>query len=291
MKRQPDGDISAALLLQGPLPVLPPGVRYLLDALSDENMDFVELAKVMGRFPSIAARIISVANSAWSSPVAKIDSLEMACARLGFGVVRSMAIALAVSAPFDLHACPAFAPEHFWTSAMLSADGAEWLVPLMTSGQVLEPQTARTAGLLHNLGLLLLADRMPEQTNAALAAAAPGVERAVMARIREQCGIGYDEAGGCLGAAWELPPMLVDAMRHRLGPTDDGSRWLHQSPVGVSVTLVAVVCRGATELPSSCLDGSHAIAPDDLQAVFTRLLNKLEKMRELAGVMMAHGTR
>ena len=58
---------------------------------------------------------------------------------------------------------------------------------------------------------------------------------------------------------------------------------LSDIPCWAEVSLTAISRRPT--------DAFMALLGADLQAVFTRLLNKLEKMRELAGVMMAHGTR
>ena len=249
-------------------------------------MDFAELAQVAERFPAIAARIVSVANSAWSSPVNEITCLEQACARLGFNVVRSMAIALVVSAPFDASACPAFSPEKFWGSALLCADCAEWLTPLFGQRADIDQQTARTGGLLHNLGLLLLADRLPEQTHAALVAAADDIEYASVQWTREHCDIAYSEAGGRLAEVWELPGQLVDAMYHRLDARDHGERWLRQSPVGLAVVLVSAVYRGMQELPDSIKQEQLLVEKESLQAVFERCQSRAPRLRELAKALM-----
>ena len=56
------------------VPVIPPGMLHLLNSLTSENLGFVELARVIERYPSIAGRLISLANSAWSAPVSSITS-------------------------------------------------------------------------------------------------------------------------------------------------------------------------------------------------------------------------
>ena len=118
------------------IPVLPPGAPYLLKALTDESLSFVELAAVIERYPTIAARLISLSNSAWSSPVSEITSVEMACSRLGFDVVRSASIALAVSAPFDTSRCQAFDTRFFWCTSLLAADGVAGLVKASKAGDI-----------------------------------------------------------------------------------------------------------------------------------------------------------
>ncbi|MFV9615600.1 MAG: HDOD domain-containing protein, partial [Gammaproteobacteria bacterium] len=123
---QTNNDLANKLTFKQ-IPILPPGVSILFKTLTDDSIGFIELARIIEKFPSIAARLIAVANSSWSSPVTPITSLEMACSRLGFDVVRSTSIALAVAAPFDSNRCPAFNAKYFWTTSLLAADATSWL--------------------------------------------------------------------------------------------------------------------------------------------------------------------
>jgi HD-like signal output (HDOD) protein len=70
------------------VPVLPPGATYLMQALNDDNLGFREIAAAVEKMPSIAARILALANSAWSAPARPILALDEACGRLGIKVVQ-----------------------------------------------------------------------------------------------------------------------------------------------------------------------------------------------------------
>ncbi len=83
----------------------PSALPYLLEKLAQQEIEYDDLAETIERFPSIVARLISVANSAWSSPRSPITSLRRACTHLGLALTRSIAISLAVSAPFSLNRC------------------------------------------------------------------------------------------------------------------------------------------------------------------------------------------
>ena len=195
------------------VPVLPPGAPFLLEALHDDDLSFTAIARAIERVPSVAARLLALANSAWSSPASPVTSIEVACARLGLRVVRTASIALAVSQPFNPARCPAFIAATFWTTALLNAEAASWLAQ-----QFLPPaqSTVRTAGLLANLGLVWLAEALPAETALALDTAdriAPGSTDRCLA---ERCGLGYVEAGTLLAEAWRLPENLRDAIARQL---------------------------------------------------------------------------
>lgn len=196
------------------LPVLPPGAPFLIQNLSDDSIDFKELAQTIELFPTISARLIALANSAWSSPVNEITSLEMACSRLGLKVTRSVGIALAVAAPFDGSRCPHFSAQYFWYNAMMVAEASTIVMSMYEQKNELDDSTFRTAGLLHNLGLLLLVDQLPEQVDDSLKLVNQGKCKNLQQALLHRLGCDNSDAGRLLGTSWQLPEPLITAMAH-----------------------------------------------------------------------------
>lgn len=264
------------------LPEQPSALPYLLQALSDNDIDYHELAAVMERFPSIAARLIFLANSAWSAPRTPIASLEPACIKLGLRLVRPVSISLAVSGPFNPLRCPIFDPQRFWCSAFLVADGAAWLSSCTQSVTNLDPKTVHTAGLLHSLGLLWLAENMPQETACALEAATADDTASVNMILRQMANTDIREVGGCLGRAWKLPYVLIVAMEHHGNPGYDGVEWQTAALVRSAVGMVAALHRGVECPPEEGGLGSLDIAWTDQEDVFAKLAGKLEDTVKLA---------
>ncbi len=264
------------------IPILPSGVPNLLKSLTDENIDFFELARIIERFPTIAGRLMALANSAWSSPVSTVTSLEMACSRLGFGVVRSASIALAVASPFNPSRCPRFNAETFWSNALMTADAASWLAPVATSVNGLESSTARTAGLLHNLGLLWLADQLPDEVDQAFLMLKENSSSSLKQALSELIGFDDAQAGGHLGSTWNLPEPLVMAMAHYNEPNFQGTYWETASLVGVATTLVSAIQQDASCPISDVRLKNLGITTSSVEKVFIQLTQQLEKIRELA---------
>ena len=238
---------------------MPSGVSCLLQALTDENIDNNKLKAVIGRFPSIAARLLFLANSAWAAPPVPVTSLEMACARLGLNIVRSVSIALAISSPFNPMRCAAFDAERYWCMALLAADGSACLASFVR-GVDLDIQTIRTAGLLHNLGLLWLADNRPLETAHALEVA---IDESISLNqaLRQVAGTDYCEVGGCLGDMWALPEVLVVAMREHCNHGYNGADWQCAALVRRVAAMVSAVYKGAEQLPESLYSEQLNIDP------------------------------
>ena len=149
------------------LPSLAKNIHVLMQALSEESLTYKQLAEVIKHYPVITTRIIFLANSPWSAPIAPINSIEQACSRLGISMVKSISIALSIASSFDTGKCKGFCMVRYWTTSMLVAEGAGLLaakLPNNPNHNELE-LTAQTSGVLHNLGLLWLANSLPLETS------------------------------------------------------------------------------------------------------------------------------
>lgn len=263
------------------LPVLPSALPHLLNVLDDPDADSCVLAEIIQHFPSIAVRLIALVNSAWCAPMEQITSIERACTHLGLGLVRTISMSLAIMAPFNPSRCTEFKAETYWCSTFLVADGAARLAACVDNGVDLSAETARAAGLFHNLGLLWLADALPLETETALATAR-AEDISLNEALRDSCKTDVCQIGGILGRAWGLPEDLVAAMERRNDPSFEGNGW-----------EIATLVRGATEIvaevisedPSPAADrrlGQLAIDPDDHDRVKGKLADKLEDTVNLA---------
>ncbi len=205
-------DITIAEKMQSlRLPAFPHGISNLLKTLGDNNVEIEAMVAIIETFPSITAKLLSLANSSWSAPQHEITSLHDACTRLGLNVVRSVSIALAIAEPFDTNRCKEFSIQKFWSHTLLLTEAAALLAQQKEQAFV---QTARTAAILHALGLVWLADNFPRETGMAIQCSqnADCLNNCLIDAI----GIGYDQAGAMLAEALGLPEPLASVMaNHR----------------------------------------------------------------------------
>lgn len=271
-------DLAHGIVVDGNIPVLPPGIPRLLHALADDDVNFRDLTHLLEEFPSIAGRLIAVANSAWATPVTPVLSLLDACARLGLSVVRGLAIALSVTAPFNVHRCPNFDPGRFWSTALLTADGAEMFGRFMAQGGDDAP-LLRTAGLLHHLGLLWLADRYPAETGRALTEYAETPSVNLARALRGITGTDYCDVGSRLARAWGLPKPLSDVMCFHRDPDYRGEHRDLVRAVGDSARLVRRLYDPSEDNAVIC---APPMEPAQCQAVFDRLQQRFDVTVKMA---------
>src|SRR5207248_559457 len=119
---------------------------------------------------------------------------------------------------------------------------------LVTPGE--DAEYAFTAGLLHDIGKLVLAAARPAELGAVLGEAV-SANRPLHELEAELCGVTHAETGAYLLALWGLPSPIVDAVARHHSPAEVGEPSLDAAgAVAVANALVAeleprVVNRGA----------------------------------------------
>ena len=266
------------------IPSLPKEVHHLIMALTNEAIEFRQLTKIIEAHPSIAARLIALANSAWASPVIPVTTIESACVRLGFSIVRSVSIGLAVLSPFNISKCPKFDIQRYWTSSMLVADGAALLAAGMPQNDQLE-QTVRTAGILHNFGLLCLAHQMPIETQHALSRVSEDPELNLSSALRQTIQTDYCEVGALIIDTLGIPQRLAIAVRYHRDFSYQGEYWELSKLVGYSVMIASALCDNQEILPQFEAISEIPLSDDFKKGVFNTLRERLGKTFELANLM------
>lgn len=284
---QTNNDLASRLNTEN-IPVLPSGVFDLFKTLTDDSICFNDLAAILEKFPSIAARLIAVANSPWSSPISPVTSLEMACSRLGFDVVRSTSIALSVAAPFDPNRCPNFNAKYYWTTALLAADATSWLHASSKSIEA-ELPTVRTAGLIHNLGLLLLVDQLSDEVGKAIKLTEESENLNLSDALVYTLGFDHCDAGLVLGRAWGFPEPLIEAMSGNASD-EKGEQFTGEitNIVGVAVSMIQSLQYNLRpwSIPQAQLEQLQ-IPPGEATRVFERLTLQLDQVQGMAETLFS----
>ncbi len=210
------------------LPPLPAIAGRLLDLVANDECDIGELSALIEQDPGLAARIIGIANSAYFGRPTGICSVADAIVRvLGLNLVRSIAIGIALSKPFDPSACPEFQLERYWYRAIQTANLCGRLAPRARLSEDLR-RCLFLCGLLHNLGQLVLVHAFPDRMGRVFRDWAIAPERGLLALENEQLAMTEIEAGAILARRWQLPGPVTDVIEFRREP------WL----AGASAPLV-----------------------------------------------------
>ncbi len=182
------------------------GASRLVALLVDPDVDVERVLAELDRDPALAARVLKVANSPFYGRAGQVGTVRHAVALLGLTAVRSIAAAGCLDRLVPARGGPAFRAERFRRHSLAVAVAARELARLLHPDVAAE---AYMAGLLHDVGVLVLLRAAPEATARFDAQAGP--DDGLQAE-RDALGATHEDAGRLLAQAWQMPPWLVAAL-------------------------------------------------------------------------------
>jgi len=186
------------------IPTIPVVLVRILEVVDGERTCVRDLVEVVEKDKALTGRILRLSNSAFFGFARKVSTLSRAVMLLGFSTVKNLALGVKVWEALTGGRTGADM-EGLWIHSSLVAVASRLLSRRL---KLPDPEEAFTAGLLHDIGKVVLAIRFPEQYQALLATAGG---QAGSEAEREALGIDHAQVGGWLAESWTLPPVIVAA--------------------------------------------------------------------------------
>jgi HD-like signal output (HDOD) protein/ActR/RegA family two-component response regulator len=242
------------------LPSLPRTYEALTQGLADPDTSLQKLARIVEQDVGVSAKILQLVNSAFFGIAHSVTNIEHAVVYLGINTIRSLVLSLEIFRVFAPEApVPGFDLESLHAHARLTAHIAARLpVPKHLS------EITVAAGMLHDVGKLVLAWKFPDRFKRLLAQAAE--EHLPLYRVEErEHGFSHAEIGGYLLGLWGLPYILVEAVALHHGP----NRVPHEYFDAVSAVHVGNLLAHELDPPSPEKSSQHDAmpSPEELQAL------------------------
>lgn len=194
------------------LPALPYLAHEVMLAVNEKDPSTAAVAEALAREPGLSARVVAMANAAQYAHRPPVYAIDDAVARLGLKRVRALAASVLLARVFDPSHCAGFDAGRFWRASIATAFTAARLSPYIAPEE--DEAAAYLGGLLHNIGLLLLAHAFPLETGAALREESPRGNATLGARLVARLGRDHRQAGALLLEAWHVPSPLVHIAAH-----------------------------------------------------------------------------
>jgi HD-like signal output (HDOD) protein/signal transduction histidine kinase len=192
----------------GKIPSPPQLLLRLLQLVDNDSTTTGELATLVSQDPGLATRILSVANSPALRRGTELRSLDNCLIALGTRLVRSIATCLSIQNLFDRRSnLSASDLSAFWSHSLLVAELSRDLAA--TTGSA-HPDEAYLAGLLHDIGQLVLLAALGEPYAQLLAAHAD--ENALQTMEIERFDTHHGEIGTWLADKWQLDSTFADGI-------------------------------------------------------------------------------
>lgn len=207
-----DVDVEA-LISPDSLPNIPAIGAQLLALAQRDDSSLEDMAGLVEQDPVLAAKLISIASSAFYGMKPSSSIKDIVVRVFGVDKLRSLALAVLAAGSFRLNNCPAFSLERFWILSLGVAQLANDFYREM--GKTTEVQAdIYLAGLLHNIGRLVLIQCFPHKMQALLEPLQKHpAPQELLAMEKLRLGVDTSEAGALLLARWQLPRAVSLIMR------------------------------------------------------------------------------
>jgi putative nucleotidyltransferase with HDIG domain len=197
------------------LPTLPELARQMLCNLDDEDSSLDAICEKVAQDQALAAKTLKLANSTMYGANSKVVTLQQAVAMLGVKNVKNLIRMTSLTNSFPVSRCRGFDFKAFWRHSVATAICAE----LISRTLHMKHDFAFTAGLLHDIGRLVLVTRFPKE-----------YEKVLDCQTQKDChlidaeqailGIDHVSAGLILAVHWKFADAIQDAIRGHHAPDD-----------------------------------------------------------------------
>lgn len=198
------------------MPAFPKSVHQVLKLASDVNCSQKDLVEVIKKDPVFTLKILRLVNSAYFGLSREITSINHASVYLGLNTLKNVALGLAAVGAMPKTNIAGLDMGGFWLHSLAVATGTRMLGSMLGVSRD-EAADYFAAGLLHDIGKVVLALYMPEEFKQVKDYLG---EHGTSQCDAEKAAIGatHSEIGALLADRWNLPPDLHDAIAHHHTP-------------------------------------------------------------------------
>jgi len=236
-----DDSIRRTVTGLGDLPSGPRTYRALTQSLLDPDVKLQQVAKIIEQDVGVSAKVLQLVNSAFFGISHPMTNIQSAVSYLGINTLKSLVLSVEIFQAFKLEReLPGFSLEKLQYHARFTAHIAGRLpVPKHLA------DVAVVAGMLHDLGKLILAWKLSKRFEAKLEEALEA--HCPVYQVEERTdGFSHAEIGAYLLGLWGLPYSVVEGVALHHGP----NRVPHREFDAVSAVYVANLLAHELEVSS-----------------------------------------
>ncbi len=194
------------------LPTLPVILSRLNTMLADPDTSISKLKRVIETDQAITSKLLKLVNSAFYGFRARISNIPHALALLGFNSVRNAIISITIFDAFSKGAdTDGWNPRDFWKHSMSVAVISRFLAG---KSRVAVPDDAFVAGLLHDIGKLIMAQYFSEKFSRVVSLMKEQGRSFAQAEKSDYPPFDHARIGGYIAEKWQFPKSLTEAIQY-----------------------------------------------------------------------------
>lgn len=192
------------------LPSLPSLYTRIIEILQSDDPSLQKIGEIVSEDIAMSAKVLQLVNSSFFGIARRISNPVQAVMFLGLETVKALVLSVQIFAKWESSKVKGFDIETLWHHSMTTGAMAKRLAETERLSSR-EADEAFTAGLLHDVGKLILAASLPDAYQKVLTTSK--AQRIPLWEAEEQTfGTSHAEVGAYLLGLWGLPTSIVEAV-------------------------------------------------------------------------------
>ena len=218
-ERMENSTVKTTLMRMGTLPSVPVLYWRIMEEINSAEPSVEKVAQIISKDPGMTAKVLKLVNS-HTSPKDRVSNIMYATHMLGLENLKSFVLVAELfenvrqeelSESFDVDA--------LWQHGLTVGECAKSIAEFETTDRRIIDDSY-TAGLLHDIGLLILASKLPDEFDEVLQEARNNGITLIQAE-KNVLGVTHAEVGAYLLDLWGLADDIVRGISHHFFPSGD----------------------------------------------------------------------
>ena len=205
------------------LPTPPIVFSQIQKVLNDPNVSAAQVASILSEDPAMSVKVLKLTNSAFYGLAREVESVKHAVVIVGLEAIKNLVLAASVLDMFKGKQIDSEYQEAFWRHSLAVGSCSRLLARQVRSRGMIDPDAAFSAGLLHDIGKMIIAAFLPEEFKRFQEARREDGESPDYAIEDRVFGYNHTHVGQLLAEQWKLPArlQLASAFHHNLEAVGD----------------------------------------------------------------------
>jgi putative nucleotidyltransferase with HDIG domain len=184
---------------------------------NDPDSTAEDMARVIAQDPALVARMLKIANSSYYGVSKEVDTISRAVSIMGTNKIRDLVLSTAASQAFDGIPNQLISMQDFWHHSLYCGLLAQILAKKCK--KEIKAESIFIAGLLHDIGQLIMFNQRPQQSHEVIILLMEGTEDLETYEAeRHVFGFDHTQVGAELIKHWNLSPILLECVEFHHQP-------------------------------------------------------------------------
>jgi putative nucleotidyltransferase with HDIG domain len=234
------------------IPTIPATLLEINKVVASPEGSAKDAAVVIERDPAISAKVLRLVNSSLYALKNPVSSIGLACSIVGLKVIKNIVVQATVIEQFARAGALAnFDPQELWDHSFKTAVAAR-MIAARAKHVGLDKEDAYTAGLIHDVGKMILLESRAQQFADAIQLAVD-TELPLAKAEGQVFGFSHAHVGGLLANRWKLSPQVQTAVMYHHSPATEATDWAKGFLIAAANTMAHRAADKKTSWPGDML--------------------------------------